>query len=735
MAKKAGTAPSRKTTKARTRSKPGEKASRSGIKAGRTLVIVESPSKARTLSKILGREYDIQSSVGHIRDLPKSRLAIDIENGFEPEYILVRGKGDIARNLRERASVSGRVLIASDPDREGEAIAWHLSGILGIDPTSPCRVRMYEITQKGVREAFEKVSSVDMKKVDAQQARRILDRLVGYKLSPLLWNKIKRGLSAGRVQSAALKIICDREREIESFVPQEYWQVTVAAEAGGSRNYSLRVDRLDGKSLIKDGRTLLIKDEASSVEIEKEIRSNPLKVVSFTQKEGVRKPLAPFKTSTLQQEAARRLSFAPRRTMSTAQGLYEGVNIPGRGATGLITYMRTDSLRISPEAADSARSYIKASFGKEYLPSSVQVYESKGRSQDAHEAIRPTDVFLTPDSVREYLTPDQFRLYDLVWRRFVSSQMSPARIARSTVEAASGRVGMRQSGASVIFDGWGVLWPLEMKDEIIEPAIEGEPLEVKDISREQRFTRPPARFTDAGLIKALEDEGIGRPSTYATIVQTLYDRKYVVRNDEKRLAPTPLGLIVDTFLEAHFPGIVDLAFTAGMESELDEIEEDGKQWRDVVREFWKDFSASLEKAEAEAQKVPPPPPEPIGEECPLCGSPLVIKTGRFGDFIGCAGYSDPEKKCRYTRPILKTTGVACPKCVEGEVVKRRGKGGKPFYGCSRYPECDFVSWYQPTGGKCSSCGGPLVIKGRSGGKVCSSCGSVEGPADEEGSRD
>lgn len=721
----------RKPARSGSRTVKKSKAREAKIKAGRTLVIVESPSKARTLNKILGSDYDIQSSVGHIRDLPKSRLAIDVDKGFEPEYILVRGKGDIARNLRNRASVSGRILIASDPDREGEAIAWHLSEILEIDPSSPCRVRMYEITPKGVREAFEKVTSVDMKKVDAQQARRILDRLVGYKLSPLLWDKIKRGLSAGRVQSAALKIICDREKEILSFEPREYWQVTVAAEAEGGRTYSLRVDRLDGKSLIKDGRTLLIGDEGSALEIEREVRSNPLSVVSFTLREGTRKPLPPFKTSTLQQEAARRLSFAPRRTMSAAQGLYEGVNIPGRGPTGLITYMRTDSLRTAPEALEAARGYIKQAHGSKYLPSSAQVYDSKGRSQDAHEAIRPTDVTLLPEEVREHLTPDQYRLYDLIWRRFISSQMNPARIARSTIEAESGRVGMRQSGATVIFDGWGAVWPLEMKDETVEPAVEGELLAIKDVSSEQRFTKPPSRYTDAGLIKVLEDEGIGRPSTYATIVQTLYDRKYVLRNEEKRLAPTPLGTIVDTFLEAHFPGIVDRAFTAGMENELDDIEEEGRPWREVVEDFWRDFSPSLARAASEAEKVAPPPPEPVGEDCPLCGSPLVIKSGRFGDFIGCSGYSDPGKKCRYTRPILKTLGISCPKCGEGEVVRRRGKGGKPFYGCSRYPDCDFVSWSPPTGEKCSSCGGPVVAKGRSGERACSSCGQPEDPVDDD----
>ena len=716
-------------TRAKTAKKPGGR-KKTKLPSGKTLVIVESPSKARTLNKILGSDYDIQASVGHIRDLPKSRLAIDIENGFEPEYIIVRGKGDIARNLKNRAEASGRILIASDPDREGEAIAWHISSILGIDPASECRVRMYEITSKGVKEALEKVSTVDIRKVDAQQARRILDRLVGYKLSPLLWNKIKRGLSAGRVQSAALKIICDREKEILSFEPKEYWQINVLANAADGRSYDLRVESYEGKSLVKEGRTMLIGNSEIADEIEGEIRSGRITVTSFTVKEGVRKPLPPFKTSTLQQEAARRCGFSPRRTMSVAQGLYEGVSIPGRGPTGLITYMRTDSLRIAPEAETMARDYIKANFDASYLPSAPQAFESKGRSQDAHEAIRPTDVSLTPDFIKDHLAPEQFKLYDLIWRRFVSSRMSPARVARSTVEAESGKAGMRQSGASVIFDGWGAVWPLEIKDDILSPASEGDMLELSDIRKEQKFTRPPARYTDSGLVKALEEEGIGRPSTYASIVQTLYDRRYVNRNEERRLEPTPLGMTVDGFLEEHFPGIVDSAFTAGMENELDGVEEDDRQWRDVVGEFWKGFSADLEKAEREAEKVPPPPPEFIGEDCPECGFPLVLKSGRFGDFIGCSGYSDPEKKCKYTRPILKTIGVVCPKCGEGEVVKRRGKGGRPFYGCSRYPECDYISWAPPTGEKCPSCGEGMVSRGKGGKAACPSCGTEGGSGGE-----
>lgn len=727
MAEKTG-----KTTKATKKRKKSTTSRKKAVKKGATLVIVESPSKARTLSRILGSGYDIQSSVGHIRDLPKSRMAIDVENDFAPEYILVRGKASIANDLKKRAEASSKVILASDPDREGEAIAWHLANILELDPAKASRVRMYEITTNGVKDAFRDASTIDMARVDAQQARRVLDRLVGYSLSPLLWKKIRRGLSAGRVQSAALKVICDREREIEAFEPQEYWQVTVKAAASDGRAYSLRVDRRDGETLIKDGRTMLIESADDARLIRDEILNGTLAVKAFTQKEGSRKPLPPFRTSTLQQDAARRLGFTPRRTMSTAQSLYEGVNIPGRGSTGLITYMRTDSLRIAPAALESARSYIENNWSGEHLPPKPNLYETKGRSQDAHEAIRPTDVKLDPESLKQHLSTDQYRLYDLIWRRFLASQMSPARIDRSTVEAESGRWGMRQSGATVVFEGWGALWPLEMKDETVAPAVKGEPLEVNDVETEQKFTRPPARYTEGGLVKALEEDGVGRPSTYATIVQTLLDRLYVQKNEEKRLQATPLGMIVNGFLEQYFAHIVDVTFTAGMEEELDDIEASRRRWVEVVKMFWDDFSSTLEEAEKTAESVPPPPPEPVGEDCPECGAPLVKKMGRFGEFIGCSAFSDPEKKCSYTKPVLKTIGVTCPKCGEGDVVRRRGKKGKPFYGCSRYPECDFVSWFRPTGEKCPRCGGAMVEKGKTKEHRCLACGWGEGdPVDGE----
>lgn len=714
VTKKAAKGAPKRTTKKEPAARKGE--------PGKTLVIVESPSKAKTLKKLLGKGYDVQASVGHIKDLPKSRLAIDVERDFAPEYILIRGKGKTAADLRKRAAESGRVLLASDPDREGEAIAWHLADVLGMDPSEPCRVRMYEITPQGVEEAFREVAGVDMDKVDAQQARRVLDRLVGYKLSPLLWRKIRRGLSAGRVQSAALRILCGREEEIEAFVPQEYWNLTVSAETADGRAYTLRVDKKDGKSLIRDGKTLLIPSEEEALEIERQIRSGTLEIVDFTAKDGKRKSPPPFKTSSLQQEAARRLSFAPRKTMSVAQSLYEGVTIPGRGTIGLITYMRTDSLRLAPVAVAKARDLIGSTWGDRYVPGKPRFFEGRSRSQDAHEAIRPTDVSIAPEGVKDHLTRDQFRLYELIWKRFVACQMSDAAIARTTVEAVAGRIGMRQSGATVRFDGWGAVWPLDMKEEALPEAEKGEKMLVKGVDREQRFTRPPARYNEGTLIKVLEDEGVGRPSTYAAIVQTLFDRRYVARDEEKRMKPTPLGRTVDGFLKEHFPHIVDVAFTAGMEEELDEVESSKRPWVEVVRDFWEDFASTLSLAEEKAERVPPPPPEPIGEDCPLCGRPLVKKWGRFGEFIGCSGYSDPDDKCTYTRPIVDPLGVKCPKCGEGDVVRRKGKKGRPFYGCSRYPECDFISWQQPTGEECPHCGGVVVLKGRKKEHVCSSCG-------------
>ncbi len=691
---------------------------------GKALVIVESPTKARTLTKILGPKYVVKSSVGHIRDLPKSRLAIDVENDFAPEYILVKGKAKVKNELTGLARNASRVLLASDPDREGEAIAWHLSELLGIDPSSPCRVRFYEITPGAVREAVKKPEEVNMNKVEAQQARRILDRLVGYTLSPLLWKKIRRGLSAGRVQSVALALICAREREIREFVPRGYWLVTVSAAADDGRKYTLRADSLDGKSLWKEGKSLLIDSEEVVEAILGEVENFPLSVTDFRVRESLRAAPAPFKTSTLQQEAARRCSLSPRRTMSIAQELFEGVSIPGRGPTGLITYMRTDSLRIAPEAVEKCRAYIASSFEPPYLPAQENVYSAKGRSQDAHEAIRPTDVTIAPESLEGILTPDQMKLYSLIWRRYVASQMTPARVANATLTASAGRAGFRQLGETLLFPGWSAVWPLDLKGESLLPAVRGEVLSVEGTDREQKFTRPPARYSEATLIKVLEDEGVGRPSTYASIVETLYDRGYVVRNEERRLQSTPLGETVDEFLTKYFNGeslssIVDTGFTARMEESLDDVEEGKVPWLAVLRDFWKNFTVTMAEAET-APAAQLPPPEPIGEDCPECGKPLVLKNGRFGEFVGCSGY--PE--CRFTRPVLVKTGAVCPKCGTGDVVKRKSRKGKPFYGCSRYPECDFVSWNPPSGRDCPECGAAMMTTGRKGGEECPKCGYV-----------
>ena len=657
--------------------------------AGRTLVIVESPAKAKTLEKILGSGYHVEASIGHVRDLPKARMAVDVENNFTPEYINVRGKASLIKTLKGASEAAKRTLLASDPDREGEAISWHLATLLGIDPASECRIRMQEITEQGVKSAVSQPDHIDMDLVDAQQSRRILDRLVGYNLSPLLWFKVQRGLSAGRVQSVALRIVCEREAEIEIFVPKEYWLLDVVARsAAGDRIYTMRVEK-------KSKKTFVPENVEQSLEAERAIRENDIVVESYKVKETSRAPLPPFKTSVLQQEASRRLGYSPRRTMRIAQSLYEGVEIPGRGPVGLITYMRTDSLRLSPEAIDSSRKYIEERIGADYLPEKPNTYTPKGKAQDAHEAIRATDPFLTPESLKEHLRQEQFKLYELIWNRFVASQMAPARIARATLEATAGDYGMKQAGITVLFPGWGKVWPLGVKDSDVPPAVQGEVLDLKEIKREQKFTQPPARFTDAGLVKVLEEKGIGRPSTYASIIETLADRGYVERGEEdKKLIPTKLGRIVNTFLVRYFPQLINTDFTAMMENELDSVERGEENWVDVVRGFWDGFKPVLDEVSATAERMTIEPEE-IGEDCPECGKPLVVKRGRFGEFIACTGYPD----CKYTRNIVKTTGIQCPKCGEGELIRRKaGKGkakGRFFYGCSRYPDCDFVSWKKP----------------------------------------
>ncbi|MBQ7196852.1 MAG: type I DNA topoisomerase [Synergistaceae bacterium] len=691
---------------------------------GKILVVVESPSKAATLSNMLGKNYIVKSSKGHMKDLPKSRLAIDIEHDFAPEYILVKGKAELKNELLKIASESSGVLLASDPDREGEAIAWHLADILGVNLDKKCRVRFYEITENAVKAAVKNPDFIDVNKVDAQQARRILDRLVGYTLSPLLWKKIRFGLSAGRVQSVALNLICEREREIMKFVPDPYWVITANCKHG-ENNYELRAEKLDEKTLMKNSLPLLINTEEKANEIIAEIKANEIVVSEFTTKTVSHAAPAPFRTSTLQQEASRKLSMVPAHTMRIAQALYEGINIPGRGHVGLITYMRTDSLRISNEALDSCREFIKRNYSPDYLPEKPNIYGAQSKSknlkvQDAHEAIRPTDMNLTPEAVKDALTPEQYKVYSLIWRRFTASQMSPAVSAKTKLKAEAGRVGLRQEGETLVFDGWSCLWPIDLKGEELVKVKKGEILTLTKAQSENRFTKPPARYSEAGLIKTLEENGVGRPSTYATIAGTLEGRDYIEKNEEKRFYPTGLGLVVDEFLAQYFnrkdlSSIVDAGFTAQMEKELDDVEEAKRKWLDVVGEFWKEFSQTVDEAQG-APKVALPAPEPIGEACPDCGHDLVKKRGRFGEFIACSNY--PE--CKYTRPILSTIGVKCPKCGEGEIVQRKSKkGGKTFYGCSRFPDCDYVSWNRPAGEKCPDCGADLYRRGST--IYCANC--------------
>ena len=713
-AKKKETAPEKKTAKAAAKkAAPGAKsaatqasiekkapkrasakapARKSGAKfaayGGKTLVVVESPTKARTLEKILGPKYRVLASVGHVLDLPKGRLAIDVEHGFEPEYIQVRGKADLIKTLKGASAASAYTILASDPDREGEAIAWHLATLLGIETDRRCRIRMHEITERGVKSAISEPDVINMKLVEAQQARRVLDRLVGYELSPLLWYKVQRGLSAGRVQSVALRIVCEREEEIERFIPEEYWLIDVEAESADGRQYKLRVEKYKNKAFT-------IANEEEALKVEREIRAGTLVVDDFSTKESGREPNPPFRTSTLQQEASRSLGFAPKRTMRVAQSLYEGVDIPGRGPTGLITYMRTDSLRLAPEALEASRSFIAAAFGEKYLPERPREYAPKRRAQDAHEAIRATDASLSPESIKDHLTAEQFRLYELIWSRFIASQMRDAKVARTNLICSSADYQMKQSGAVVTFDGWGRVYPLGVKDVAMEPAVVGEELSVMEVTKEQKFTQPQPRYTEAGLVKILEEKGIGRPSTYATIIDTLSLRGYVERGEEdKRLVPTKLGRVVNDFLVRYFSSIINEGFTANMEKELDQVESGGVEWKKLVSGFWDEFKPKVDDVSENAESMRPEP-EKIGESCPECGKDLVIKRGRFGEFIACSGY--PE--CRYTRKIVKSTGIKCPKCGEGELVRRRASKGKTagrfFYGCTRYPECDYVSWKKP----------------------------------------
>ncbi|MBR6529326.1 MAG: type I DNA topoisomerase, partial [Firmicutes bacterium] len=677
----------------------------------KTLVIVESPSKAKTIGKYLGSTYKVMASVGHVRDLPKSKLGINIENDFEPEYISIRGKGDLIKELKKEAKQASKIYLATDPDREGEAISWHLAYLLGIDPDSNCRIVFNEITKDTIKAAVKHPRPIDTRLVDAQQARRVLDRLVGYQISPLLWRKIRRGLSAGRVQSAALKVICDRENQINNFEPKEYWNLIAKFKKG--KTFEAKVSECNGKKF-----TIQTKEKAD--EVLNALRNGKYVVSQIVNKERSRKPFAPFTTSSLQQDAANKLGFTTKKSMMVAQQLYEGIEVKGHGTVGLVTYIRTDSVRISDEAKDSAKAYINENFGQEYVGNNF--FSNKKKDiQDAHEAIRPSIITLDPEQIKDSLTKDQYLLYKLIWTRFLASQMAPAIFDSMQVTINNGIYSLKSNGSRIVFDGYQRVYASNMeedKDKILPELKEGEELEVKELVGDQKFTEPPSRFTEASLVKYLEDKNIGRPSTYAPIIGTLLDRKYVTRQ-KKVLSPTELGFVVTELMEEYFKEIADTGFTATMEDKLDDVEIKSLDWKEIVREFYATLKEELEIADKAIEKVEVED-QLTDELCELCGKPMAIKSGRFGEFLACSGYPD----CKNTKPIVKKTGVPCPEC-GGDIVAKRGRSGKVFYGCSNYPTCNKAFWYKPVDKKCPECGELLLERNIKGVRlVCSNdkCG-------------
>ncbi len=664
--------------------------------AKKILVIVESPSKAKTIGKFLGNRYKVIASVGHVRDLPKSKLGIDIDNDFEPRYISIRGKGDIIKELKKEAKNASKVYLATDPDREGEAISWHLAFLLGIDINSPCRIVFNEITEKAIKTAIKNPRPIDLKLVDAQQARRVLDRLVGYQISPLLWRKVRRGLSAGRVQSAALKIICDRENEIKKFKPQEFWNIT--AEFEKDKNFIAKLIEFKGEKL-------LIENKVQNDAILEQLEQGRYIVKSIEEKDRSRRAAAPFTTSSLQQDAANKINFTTKKTMMIAQQLYEGVEVKGRGTIGLVSYIRTDSVRISDEARAASKEYIVSNMGEQYYGGNV--YKNKKKDvQDAHEAIRPSYIELDPESIKDSLSKDQYNLYRLIWNRFVASQMAPAKFKAVNVVVENGDYNLKAVGSKLIFDGFLKVYSHVKDDEEdrwLPDMAEGEVLRAVNVEGVQNFTQPPARFTEASLVKDLEEKDIGRPSTYAPIVATLIDRKYISK-EKKSLIPTELGFIVTDMMEQYFREIVDAGFTAQMEDNLDDIESKGVRWKNVIEEFYGTLKEELDIADKQIEKVEFKE-ELTGEMCEKCGKPMAVKHGRFGVFAACTGY--PE--CKNTKPLVQSINVKCPKCGK-DIVARKSKKGRVFYGCSGYPECTQSYWNKPIDRKCPKCGELLVEK-------------------------
>lgn len=668
---------------------------------GKTLIIVESPTKAKTISKYLGSSYVVMSSMGHVRDLPKSTLGVDVEDGFEPRYITIRGKGNIIKSLKDEAKKADRVLLASDPDREGEMIAYHLKGYLQ-NVSDKCRVEFHEITKDTIKKAVKTPRALDMDRIYAQQARRVLDRLVGYKLSPLLWVKVKKGLSAGRVQSVAVRMICDREDEINAFIPEEYWtlEVDLQTDEGLLATQLVRIG--DAKAHIPD--------EATMQGITADLEGQTYTISSISKKSRTRNPVAPFTTSSMQQEAYRKYGILTKKTMQLAQQLYEGIDIGKEGVVGLISYMRTDSTRISPEAQKVARDYIVDNYGADYVPDEPRVYHGKGKIQDAHEAIRPTDIARRPADVKSFLSAQQYKLYKLIWERFLASQMASAIIDTTTVDIAAGKYTFRATGSEIRFPGFMQIYIESRDDEgekdelgLLPSLQEGQTLPAAGMEPKQHFTTPPPRYTEAMLVKTLEEKGVGRPSTYAPIVDTILGRGYVVRED-KHFYSTELGSVVVNLLKDGFPDIIDIDFTAGMEANLDEVEEGKRDWRQIVSDFYGPFAKELKKAEEELDKVSLTP-EYSGDTCELCGQPMVYKLGRYGKFLACSGF--PE--CRNTKAIVINAGVKCLAC-GGDIIQRKSRGGRTFYGCSNYPECKYVSWDKPIEEKCQECGTQMSEK-------------------------
>ncbi len=677
------------------------------------VIIVESPTKARTIKKFLPPRYVVKASVGHVRDLPKSTLGVDVEHDFAPKYLTIKGKGDIIKDLKAAVKGASEVYLATDPDREGEAIAWHLAELLKL--AEPKRIELHEITKEAALEALRTAHKIDMARVNAQQARRILDRLVGYKISPLLWAKVRSGLSAGRVQSVAVRLIVDREREIAAFDAKEYWSIT--GSFAGERDTAL-VFPADLATHL--GEKLEIVNQTQSDGIVAALEGAQYRVATVKRREVRRNAAAPFTTSTLQQDASRKLKLRVRRTMQIAQALYEGVDLGAEGTVGLITYMRTDSTRISDQARDAAREYIVETYGQEYHGG--HAFKVREGAQDAHEAIRPTSVHHTPEKMSGILKRDELRLYTLIWQRFVASQMAAAVMDQTTVDIAAREYGLRATGSVVKFPGFTRIYEEGRDDEkdgakvkVRLPELnESELLDCRGLEPKQHFTEPPPRYTEATLVKALEENGIGRPSTYSTIVDTIQSRGYVVQQD-RRFAPTDIGIAVNDLLAEHFKDIVDLRFTRQMEGDLDKVAIGEQDWVEVLRSFYGPFAAELEEAEKKLPRIEIKD-EPTDEICPNCGRPMVIKTGRFGRFISCTGY--PE--CKTTKPILKDTGAICPKD-GGMVVERRSKKGRTFYGCANFPKCDFVSWDRVVPERCPVCGSHVVSKTRRGGQVTLQC--------------